>query len=107
MNDPRHSFTQTIIEAASAPAVKASTTASSIVIGVDWLTSGPGLIAALGLAFTAGTFAVNLWSTWRRERRAEQERRELAAIHAAKLSRLLAGLPTPPGVESNRMDLTP
>lgn len=94
-------------EAASAPAFKASAAGSSIVVSLDWLTSGPGLISLAGLCFTAGTFLVNLWATYRRERRAEQERREAAAINAAKLARLQAGLPSPHGVESDRMGLEP
>lgn len=105
--DARHHLLQAAAEASSAPAVKASIAGSSIVISVDWFWSGPGIVAMLGLCFTAGTFLVNLWSTYQREKRAREERMEAAAINAAKLARLNAGMQIPPEVESNRMELTP
>lgn len=104
-SEARNHLLHVAAEAASAPAVKASAAGSGIVVSLDWMTSGPGLIALAGLSFTALTFAVNVWSVLRRERRAEQERREAAAINAAKLARLQAGMPLPAGVDSDRMGL--
>jgi hypothetical protein len=60
---------QAASEAAHAPAVKFSAAASTVVVGTDWLTSGPGLVALVGVGLTAATFLVNLWSAYRRDKR--------------------------------------
>ncbi len=99
-----HQVAQAAAEAAQAPAVKTSVAASSVVVGADWVSSGPGIVALLGLALTALTFLVNLWAAYRRDRRADQERAELAAINAAKLRRIELGLP-PVAVDSGSVPL--
>lgn len=40
-----------------------------MVVGSDWLSSGPGVIAVIGIALTAATFLVNVWAAWRRDKR--------------------------------------
>lgn len=95
MNDHTHQLAQAAAEAASAPAVKMSATAATAAVSVDWFFSGPGMIALASLAFTAATFLINLLTAYRKEQRAEQERREQAAINAARLARLQAGLDVP------------
>jgi len=64
-----HRLAQAASEAAHAPAVKLSVGASTAVVGADWLSSGPGLIALIGVALTAATFLVNVWASWRRDKR--------------------------------------
>lgn len=99
-----HQLSQAASEAVHAPAVKASAAGSTLVVGADWVSSGPGMVALAGLAFTAMTFAINVWSTYRKERRASEERREAAAINAAKLRRIEAGLP-PVATDSDNVPL--
>ncbi len=76
--DQLQQLAQAASEAAHAPAVKASAAASTVVLGADWISSGPGVIAMLGIAFTAATFLVNVWAAYRRDKREQ-------AIAAAKL----------------------
>lgn len=68
-SDTLHRLTQAASEAAHAPAVKLSAGASTVVVGSDWLASGPGIVAVLGIGLTAATFLVNVWAAWRRDRR--------------------------------------
>ena len=67
--DDLHRLAQAASEAAHAPAVKLSVGTSTAVVGVDWLSSGPGMIAVIGVALTAATFLVNVWAAWRRDKR--------------------------------------
>jgi hypothetical protein len=70
MNDDTYQrLAQAASEAAHAPAVKLSVGASTVVVGSDWLSSGPGIIAVIGIALTAATFLVNVWAAWRRDAR--------------------------------------
>jgi Flp pilus assembly protein TadB len=70
MNDETlQRLSQAASEAAHAPAVKLSAGASTVVVGTDWLASGPGVIALIGIALTAATFLVNVWAAWRRDKR--------------------------------------
>lgn len=115
-------LTNAVSEAASAPAVKisgvgtvvaaaasapdavkgASTAGEALQHIVEWVLTGPGLVAVAGLVLTVLTFLfttiVNLWTAWKREQRAGE-------LHRLKVQRLSSGMPLPPGIESDRVDL--
>ena len=108
-----HQVTAAASEALHAPAVKAS----GVVTGVAGAMTVPPVmhqadsppwmlwIAAASLGFTALTFLVKAWQAYHDNRRADEARREAAAINAARLKRLEHGLPMPPGVDSDAVPL--
>lgn len=67
--DDLHRLAQAASDAASAPAFKVSAVSTTAVLGVDWFSSGPGLVAVAGLLLTAATFLVGVWAAWRRDKR--------------------------------------
>lgn len=67
--DDLHRLAQAASDAASAPAFKVSAVSTTAVLGADWFSSGPGMVAVAGLLLTAATFLVGVWAAWRRDRR--------------------------------------
>jgi hypothetical protein len=73
MEQQASSFARAASDAASSPYLAASAAGSTFTGVTEWLTTGPGIATACGIAMTAATFALNVWLGLRKDRREQRE----------------------------------